>query len=74
MVKRKIKAEKKNITSATKEATQEEETSVNAYTYEVSEDTDTRTGEKIFLVKVAEKLSREEYKTVNKYIKSLGGY
>jgi len=74
VVKRKIKAEKKNITSATKEATQEEETSVNAYTYEVSEDTDTRTGEKIYLVKVAEKLSREEYITVNKYIKSLGGY
>lgn len=49
-------------------------TDVNAYTYEVSEDTDTRTGEKIFLVKVSEKLSREEYIAVNKYIKSLGGY
>ena len=47
---------------------------IYAYTYEVSEDTDTRTGEKIYLVKVTEKLSREEYITVNKYIKSLGGY
>lgn len=74
VVKKTIKAEKKNVTSTTTEATQAEETSVNTYTYEVSEDTDTRTGEKIYLVKVAEKLSREEYMSVNKYIKSLGGY
>lgn len=74
VVKKTIKAEKKNTVSTTKETTQAEETSVNSYTYEVSEDTDTRTGEKIYLVKVAEKLNREEYITVNKYIKSLGGY
>lgn len=74
VVKRKVKAEKKNTTSTVAETAQTEETNINSYTYEVSEDTDTRTGEKIFLVKVAEKLSREEYKTVNKYIKSLGGY
>lgn len=74
VVKRKIKAKKKNTTSTAAEMAQTEETNVNSYTYEVSEDTDTRTGEKIFLVRVAEKLSREEYKTVNKYIKSLGGY
>lgn len=74
VVKKIIKAEKKNTTSTTTETAQTEETDVNAYAYEVSEDTDTRTGEKIYLVKVAEKLSREEYITVNKYIKSLGGY
>ena len=77
VIKKTIKAEKKNTTSTTTESTQstqEEEINVNAYTYEVSEDTDTRTGEKIYLVKVTEKLSREEYITVNKYIKSLGGY
>lgn len=74
VVKKTIKAEKKNSTSTTTEAAQTEKESVNAYTYEVSEDTDTRTGEKIYLVKVAEKLSREEYIHVNKYIKSLGGY
>lgn len=75
VVKKTIKAERKNTTASnTKETAQTEETSVNSYTYEVSEDTDTRTGEKIFLVKVAEKLSRDEYKAVNKYIKSLGGY
>lgn len=49
-------------------------TDVNNYTYEVSEDTDTRDGSKIYLVRVEEKLSREEYITVNKYMKSLGGY
>lgn len=74
VVKKTIKAEKKNTTFATTETAQAEETSVNDYTYEISEDTDTRTGEKIYLVKVAEKLSREEYIAVNKYIKSLGGY
>ena len=74
VVKKTIKSEKKSATSTTTETIQAEEINVNAYTYEVSEDTDTRTGEKIYLIKVAEKLSREEYITVNKYIKSLGGY
>ena len=40
----------------------------------MTEDTDTRTGERIYLAKVVEKLSREEYIKVNQYIKSLGGY
>lgn len=40
----------------------------------MTEDTDTRTGEKIYLAKVIEKLSREEYIKVNQHIKSLGGY
>ena len=70
VVKKTIKAERKDKT----ETAQTEEAEVSAYTYEVSEDTDTRTGEKIYLVKVAGKLSREEYIVVNKYIKSLGGY
>ena len=73
VVKKTIKAEKKNTTTkATETAT--EETNVNNYTYEVTEDTDTRTNEKIYLVKVAVNLSREEYIKVNQYIKSLGGY
>ena len=74
VVKKTIKAKKKNTASTKTEVVKTEETSVNSYTYEVLEDTDTRTGERIFLVKVAEKLSREEYITVDKYIKSLGGY
>lgn len=77
VVKKTIKAEKKDNASTpteTAETVKTEETEVNAYTYEISEDTDTRTNEKIYLVKVAEKLSREEYIAVNSYIKSLGGY
>ena len=74
VVKKTIKAQKKDNTTTIVEATQTEETDVNAYTYKVSEDTDTRTGEKIFLVKVAEKLSRKEYIVVNNYMKSLGSY
>lgn len=74
VVKKTIKSEKKDNTTTTTETTQAEETDVNTYTYEVLEDTDTRTGEKIFLVKVAEKLSREEYIAVNNYMKSLGSY
>lgn len=74
VVKKTIKSEKKKSTSTTTETVQAEETGANVYTYEVSEDIDTRDNSKIFLVKVAEKLSREEYIAVNKYIKSLGGY
>lgn len=77
VVKKTIKAKKKNTTTTEKQTTTEttaEEVNVNNYNYEVTEDADTRTNEKIYLVKVAEKLSREEYITVNKYMKSLGGY
>lgn len=46
-----------------------ESSDVTKYTYEVTEDIDTRTGDKIYLVKVVEKLSRDEYVKVNQYIK-----
>lgn len=74
VIKKTIKAENKINSSSTTETKHIEEISVDSYTYEISEDTDTRTGEKIYLVKVVEKLSREEYISVNKHIKSLGGY
>lgn len=74
VVKKTLKAEKKNTTTTETTEASTEETNVNNYTYEVTEDTDTRTNEKIYLVKVAEKLSREEYIKVNQYIKTLGGY
>ena len=61
-------------TDKTKTKATETDVNVNKYTYEVTEDADTRTGEKIYLAKVIEKLSREEYINVNQYIKSLGGY
>lgn len=74
VVKKTIKSEKKNTTTTETTEAATEEINAKGYTYEVTEDTDTRTNERIYLVKVAEKLSREEYITVNKYIKSLGGY
>ena len=71
VVKKVIKADTNTTKSTETEAT---EVNTDGYTYEVSEDVDTRTNEKIYLVKVVEKLSREEYIQVNKYMKSLGGY
>jgi len=74
VVKKTIKAEKKTAEKKTPPDITKEEINVNNYTFEVSEDTDTRTNGKIYLVKVAEKLDREEYIKVNQYINSLGGY
>lgn len=71
VVKKVIKSEIKADDDAKNETT---EVNTDGYTYETSEDVDTRTNEKIYLVKVVEKLSREEYIQVNKYMKSLGGY
>lgn len=68
------KVVKGNAAKPVKETTVSESSNVTKYTYEVTEDIDTRTGDKIYLVKVVEKLSRDEYVKVNQYIKSLGGY
>lgn len=74
VIKKTLKAEKKPVQKTTTETTEETNTDIKGLTFEVSEDTDTRTNEKIYLVKVMERLSREEYVKVNKYIKSIGGY
>lgn len=74
VVKKTLRAEKKPAQKNTTEATEKTSTDISNLNFEVSEDTDTRTNEKIYLVKVAEKLSREDYIKVYKYIKSLGGY
>lgn len=42
--------------------------------YDIKEDIDTRDNSKIYVVKVVEKLSHDEYMTVNNNMKSLGGY
>lgn len=52
----------------------EESNNKRGYTYDISEDVDTRDGSKIWLVKVKEKLSKEEYINVNHWMKELGGY
>lgn len=66
--------EAKTDTENTQEDTKEEYLEVANYTYTVTEDIDTRDDSKIYLVKVEEKLTKDEYIQVNKYIKSLGGY
>lgn len=58
----------------TEESNTEVETDVNNYTYDIKEDTDTRDNSTIFIVKVLENLTREEYLKVAKYMKSIGGY
>lgn len=44
------------------------------YTYDINEDIDTRDNTKIYVVKVIEKLDKDEYISLNQYIKSIGGY
>ena len=69
---------KKKITTeapkAKEESTPDKKSDISKYTYNVYEDVDTRTNEKIYLVKVVEKLTKDEYIKVNKYIKTIGGY
>lgn len=74
VVKNTVKASRGTKTTATETSATDEEFNADNYTFEILEDTDTRDNSKIYLVKVAEKLSREEYLQMNKYIKSLGGY
>ena len=74
VVKNTVKASRGTKTNPTETSTTNEEFNADNYTFEILEDTDTRDNSKIYLVKVAEKLSREEYLQMNKYIKSLGGY
>lgn len=73
VVKKIIKAENVQEMSTTSSA-QQEGFSLENYTYEIVEDVDTRTDEKIWLVKIKQQLSKEEYSQVNKYVRSIGGY
>lgn len=62
-----------------KEFTHNEEVKENPinktnYTYDIKEDIDTRDNTKLYVVKVIEKLDKDEYIKVNNYIKSIGGY
>lgn len=74
VVKNTVKASRGAKTTATDASATGAEFNADNYTFEVTEDTDTRDNSKIYLVKVAEKLSREEYLQMNKHIKSIGGY
>ncbi|MBU5333620.1 hypothetical protein KQI61_15580 [Anaerocolumna aminovalerica] len=75
VVKKVIKSESKqeNKTASSKPE-QTTTTDTNNLTYNIKEDTDTRDNSKIYVVKVVEKLDREEYITINNNMKRLGGY
>lgn len=75
VVKKSVSNKAKKAEQKVKQSTENPKTTVNAaYTYDITEDTDTRDNSKIWVVKVVEKLDREEYMKVNQYIKSIGGY
>lgn len=74
VVKNTSRASRGTKTTTTGTGATNEEFNADNYTFEVTEGADTRDNSKIYLVKVVEKLSREEYLQMNKYIKSLGGY
>lgn len=74
VVKKTLKAEKKPEQKTTTEATEEISADLGELTFKVLEDTDTRTKEKIYLAKIMEKLSHEDYIKINNSINSLDGY
>ena len=75
VVKKTIKSQSTTEKSQTEEQKEEgKETINNVYTYDITEDIDTRDNSKIWVVKVKEKLSREEYKQVNDSMGNIGGY
>lgn len=75
VVKKVVKAESKQENKTTsKQPEQAITTELNNLTYDIKEDIDTRDNSKIFVVKIFEKLSRDEYLTVNNNMKQLGGY
>lgn len=77
LVKKTTKTESKKDTVVGEETLQDVTDDVvvkSDYTYIVMKDTDTRDNSTIYLVKVEEKLTKEEYLKVSKMINSLGGY
>lgn len=73
VVKKTIKIENKKEAPTT-QTVQQEKVNLNQYDYEIVEDVDTRTNDKVWLVKIKQQLSRDEYLQVNNYVRSLGGY
>lgn len=69
------KTEEKRAEQKADHNTEETKTTVNAaYTYDIAVDTDTRDNSKMWVVKVGEKLDRDEYKNLNQSMKDIGGY
>jgi len=73
-----VKKSEQKINKQPKENTQTEskteEQTETSLEYDIKQDVDTRNNSKIFIIKVIKTLSKEEYVTVNEYMKSIGGY
>jgi hypothetical protein len=65
---------KEETDEAASEQKQSMTTGLNGLQYDITEDTDTRDNSKIYVVKVVEKLDKDEYIKVNNNMKSIGGY
>lgn len=69
-----VKEDKQDKEFSHNEEVKENPINKTNYTYDIKEDIDTRDNSKIYVVKVIEKLDKDEYIKVNNYIKSIGGY
>ena len=73
-----VKAEENPVNETTPEATEnptEKPTDEKkGISFTVSAGTDTRDNSKIYVAKLTEKISREEYQSINQQIKTIGGY
>ncbi|SEU09053.1 hypothetical protein SAMN05443270_3059 [Lacrimispora sphenoides] len=70
----KVETKKKETATTTSEGEEQRVTISTTYTYDISEDIDTRDNSNIWVVKVKESLSREEYKQLNQSMNDIGGY
>lgn len=65
---------KKHETANEHEAGQNVLEEKTGYSFHIHEDTDTRDGSAIWVVKIKEQLSKEEYIRINKAMQTIGGY
>lgn len=64
----------KTAKTVVEEDSSSEQEQPSGLTYDIQKDVDTRDNSEIYVVKIIEKLSKEEYITANQSMKSIGGY
>lgn len=69
-----IEVENLNESEEVKSEESKEETTQERLNYTISEDTHTKTGEKLFVISFDKRFSKEEFKIVLEQIKNIGGY
>lgn len=68
------KTDKEQETAKTNDVNEMDIININNYDYTITEDTDTRDDSAIWVMKIQNKLDKDEYIKVSVYIKTLGGY